>query len=115
MFTIGIFTTHIPYIAFVAFYAFFVLFGVGKASSGDFTSGENQILKVYHTQTFTADHHGVHDSASGEISASAVYSPGSNETPLPHTKYLHKDFLTGNFKQLLTYTSLFCRPPPSLI
>lgn len=28
MFTVGIFTTHIPYIAFVVFYAFFFLFGV---------------------------------------------------------------------------------------
>ena len=28
MFTIGIFTTHIPYVAFVVFYAFFFLFGI---------------------------------------------------------------------------------------
>lgn len=35
MFTFGIFTTHIPYIAVVAFYAFFLLFGVEKASSGE--------------------------------------------------------------------------------
>jgi hypothetical protein len=33
MFTIGIFTTHLPYIAFVVFYAFFLFFGVNKASS----------------------------------------------------------------------------------
>ncbi len=30
MFTVGIFTTHIPYIAFVVFYAFFFLFGVNS-------------------------------------------------------------------------------------
>ena len=30
MFTVGIFTTHIPYIAFVVFYAFFFLFGINS-------------------------------------------------------------------------------------
>ncbi len=38
MFTFGIFTTHIPYIAVVAFYAFFLLFGAEKASSGEIHS-----------------------------------------------------------------------------
>jgi len=32
MFTIGIFSTHLPYIAFVFFYALFFLFGVQKSS-----------------------------------------------------------------------------------
>ena len=44
MFTIGIFTTHLPYIAFVVFYAFFLLFGVNKASSGEIQWGESNIV-----------------------------------------------------------------------
>jgi hypothetical protein len=44
MFTIGIFTTHLPYIAFVVFYAFFLLFGVNKASSGEIQWGESSII-----------------------------------------------------------------------
>ena len=35
MFTFGMFTSHIPYIALVAFYAYFLLFGVDKASKGE--------------------------------------------------------------------------------
>lgn len=38
MFSFGIFSTHIPYIAFVAFYAYFLLFGVEKASKGELQS-----------------------------------------------------------------------------
>jgi hypothetical protein len=115
MFTIGIFTTHIPYIAFVAFYAFFILFGVGKASAGDFTSSDNQIQTIYHTQVFTANVHGGTHASLYDISAPAIFSPGSNQTPIPHKKYHYKEFQTGNFKQLLNCPSLFCRPPPAII
>jgi hypothetical protein len=115
MFTIGIFTTHIPYIAFVAFYAFFILFGVGKASAGDFTSNDNQIHKIVHAHSITADSYEEYNSSLCDTSVSAIFSPGSNEKPIPHLKYLHKEFLSGNFNQLLICTSLFCRPPPVLI
>ncbi|MBN2635490.1 MAG: hypothetical protein JXR61_04410 [Prolixibacteraceae bacterium] len=40
MFTVGIFSTHIPYIAFVLFYAYFLVTGVNKAVSGEISSGE---------------------------------------------------------------------------
>ncbi len=40
MFTFGIFTTHLPYVAFVVFYAYFLLFGVNKANSGEIENGE---------------------------------------------------------------------------
>jgi hypothetical protein len=35
MFTIGIFSTHLPYVAFVFFYALFFLFGVRDYSSAE--------------------------------------------------------------------------------
>ncbi|SHF58345.1 hypothetical protein SAMN05444274_106270 [Mariniphaga anaerophila] len=43
MFTIGIFTTHIPYIAFVCFYAFFFLFDYQKNFDEEAAIGEKNI------------------------------------------------------------------------
>jgi len=40
MFTVGIFSTHFPYIAFVLFYAYFLIAGVNKAVAGEISSGE---------------------------------------------------------------------------
>ena len=44
MFSFGIFTTHIPYIAFAVFYAYFLLFGVEQVSNGKIQSSENHLL-----------------------------------------------------------------------
>ena len=35
MFTVGIFSTHLPYLAFVFFYAWFILFGIQEVSNGE--------------------------------------------------------------------------------
>jgi hypothetical protein len=45
MFSVGIFSTHIPYIAFVAFYAYFLLFGINQSSSGKFQTAD-KVLKI---------------------------------------------------------------------
>ena len=69
MFTFGIFTTHLPYVAFVVFYAYFLLFGVNKASSGEIENGEKfcktewiaqkhfnkEDVKVFHYSDFSCD------------------------------------------------------------
>ena len=44
MFTVGLFSTHLPYIAFVFFYAYFLIFGIQKASNGDFSNDEKTLL-----------------------------------------------------------------------
>lgn len=49
MFTFGIFTSHIPYVALVAFYAYFVLFGMGKASKGEIVAESKNPL-IYEIQ-----------------------------------------------------------------
>jgi hypothetical protein len=46
MFTFGIFSTHLPYIAFVLFYGFFFLVGIEKASAGEMGEGEKLIPEV---------------------------------------------------------------------
>ncbi len=43
MFTFGLFTTHIPYIAFVVFYAWILLTGVGKANDGKIQLTEHSV------------------------------------------------------------------------
>lgn len=52
MFTVGLFTTHIPYIAFVCFYAFFFLFGYQKISDEKFPAKEKFNA---HTFVFNTD------------------------------------------------------------
>jgi len=46
MFIIGIFSTHIPYLAFVFFYAFFFLFGYQKISDEKFPTEEKSNLHI---------------------------------------------------------------------
>lgn len=47
MFTVGIFTTHIPYVAFVVFYAYFLIFGVEKASKGEIQTPGKKFTTEY--------------------------------------------------------------------
>lgn len=51
MFTVGIFSTHIPYIAFVLFYAYFLVTGVNKAVSGELSSDE----EFYKTEIYASE------------------------------------------------------------
>lgn len=53
MFTFGMFTTHIPYVALVAFYAYFLLFGMEKASNGEILA-ESKNPFIYELQV--SDH-----------------------------------------------------------
>lgn len=43
MFTVGLFSTHLPYVAFVLFYAVFFFFGIEKVSAGESQEGEQFI------------------------------------------------------------------------
>ena len=43
MFTVGIFTTHFPYLVFIACYAWFLLFGVEQAHEGKIQIAEKSI------------------------------------------------------------------------
>ncbi len=45
MFTVGIYSTHLPYIAFVLFYAVFFLLGIEKASAGKLTENRQIVSK----------------------------------------------------------------------
>jgi hypothetical protein len=55
MFTVGLFSTHIPYIAFVFFYAFFFLFGIQKAHAGELSGTEKVSVVASYQITETED------------------------------------------------------------
>lgn len=112
MFTFGIFTTHLPYVAFAVFYAYFLLFGVNKAVSGEIENGEKlcktewtarnhfnkEDVKAFHYSDFHCDEiqnqrHSVFEAKPGII-------------PL--------EFQASFFISEKYFTQLFCRPPPAV-
>ena len=113
MFTIGIFTTHIPYIAFVVFYAFFLLFGVNKASSGEIQRSEKQlVIKAPSSELTNAN---AADSGSYHYQQGAgIFSPGTNEFFIFREKTRQARFNNENIRHCCFTQALFSRPPPVL-
>jgi hypothetical protein len=113
MFTIGIFSTHLPYIAFVVFYAFFLLFGVNKASSGEIEWGENNlVLKVPAGESIGSDsaeslNYHYHQGA-------GIFSPGTNEHSAFTETIQHTSYPPENIRKWYFSQALFSRPPPVL-
>lgn len=109
MFTFGIFTTHLPYIAFVIFYAGLMIFGGEKSSAENNFNGEDFISKVI------AASDGVYNDLSGAeydadffsddifISARKIYLAGISYTPCT---------ITIPYKETNFQYSWFSRPPP---
>lgn len=112
MFTIGIFTTHIPYIAFVFFYAFFFLVGIQKAHAGELSDTDKvSVAKIS-------------DVSSGLVSetddeACISYFPAFSDNPVkrnlspPETA---RKFLISNDLPAVSIEfdfSRFSRPPPA--
>ncbi|TNF40327.1 MAG: hypothetical protein EP310_09100 [Bacteroidetes bacterium] len=109
MFTVGIFTTHIPYIAFVVFYAWFILFGVSKAVSGEIENGE----KCCKTEWVAEKNYHFSDSNSGNfyINPGILNYNGFEEIQFKR-KIIHPEYDFFEYKQDYFCSSLFCRPPP---
>ena len=116
MFTIGIFTTHIPYIAFVVFYVFFLVFGVNKSSSGDIQPDKKYFSFEITKGSVSADK--VSENPSDyHYSGPGVFSPRSNENSdvfvsignLQHqSHYILKKWHCN------IYPAQFSRPPPAV-
>jgi hypothetical protein len=113
MFTIGIFSTHLPYIAFVVFYAYFLLFGVNKASSGEIQWGDSSIV-------LKAPEKEVAETGSADISnfhfhdAAGIFSPETAEFFVFKENIQHASFYPENIRQCFFSQALFSRPPPVL-
>jgi hypothetical protein len=110
MFTVGIFTTHLPYIAFVFFYAFFFLIGIQN------NSDENPVKEK----------HSLHSLANS--SSDIKYEADSNyniKNPGPGNPHVNSRIFSG--KEIFEYYyppntcfyyadiqfELYSRPPPA--
>ena len=113
MFTIGIFSTHIPYIAFILFYAYFFVAGVNKAVSGEIPNGENVIkTEIYTSNSFT----------DFDVDTYHFFCKVSDSDRIAQ----HEDFLfkrkinypvhsLRKIKAKFYYSSFFNKPPPFLV
>lgn len=111
MFTVGIFSTHLPYIAFVFFYAFFFLFGIPKATTGELSSGE----KVLQTETQLVQnivYSGEEDFSKNQVSHFYFYHSANFELAF-REKPTFPDSHRLKVKQSDFCYSRFGRPPPA--
>jgi hypothetical protein len=112
MFTVGIFTTHIPYIAFVVFYAFFFLFGVNTPPENDIKISDSKFKIELQTSQSFADANAIsnyHYQTDFDFS-----KHNSFENSLFKRKINHQCSLKTLHWQYFYNSSLSNRPPPSL-
>jgi hypothetical protein len=113
MFTVGIFTTHIPYIAFVVFYAFFFLFGVNTSGKEEIQVSDSKFKIEYQSNNSFADSDAdsnFHYQTDFDFSAHTNFEKSLFKQKLNHQCAfitVHWNYCSSN--------SLFSRPPPSLI
>jgi hypothetical protein len=111
MFTIGIFSTHIPYIAFVCFYAFFFLFGYQKIAEED-TSTEVKFTR--NELTTTIDNQFSDNSRNSDFDDFQISNVPKNERIIYVDKIM-KFRIPPNeqFQPEIFGFSNFSRPPPA--
>ncbi len=110
MFTIGIFSTHIPYIAFILFYAYFFVAGVNKAVEGEIPAEEN----FHKTEIYASDNHrnlNV-DTYQFLCEISDQVKSASFVDFLFQRKINYPEYSSTKFRNEFYFESIFCRPPP---
>lgn len=110
MFTVGLFSTHLPYIAFVFFYAYFLIFGIQKASNGDFSNDEKTLL----AEARIIDHF---DTVSQQNSFhyanfNLIESKASEKKLLLEKRIKYNCFIRDKLVNTKFLFPLFSRPPP---
>lgn len=111
MFTFGIFTTHLPYIAFVFFYAYFLIFGIEKGSNGQIQISEKSITVEFHLNSFSEDSFSNSVCYYHEINYS-LPKDSVEETDIKQKWKTNKNF--AKKPEIFVGNALFCRPPPAL-
>jgi hypothetical protein len=112
MFTFGMFTSHIPYIALVAFYAYFVLFGMEKASKGELVV-ENKNPFIYEIQV--TDNFDGFNSGCFYYQTSALHAEYSKFEDFIFKRKLSQPALNDNLHYRFFYIpNTSNRPPPIL-
>ncbi len=114
MFTLGIFTTHIPYIALVVFYAFFWIIGVNKASSGELQLFESRISVESPTFEVLVEDDQHHFKNSKSLLEQQFLATNYNVAFAALQKLKHKCFHPEIQPVTNTGLTLFSRPPPFL-
>lgn len=112
MFTVGIFTTHFPYIAFVVFYAFFFLFGVKVPVEENIQVNNSKFNIELQTSKSFAD---TNADSNFHYQTDTDFSTQTNFEESLFKRKLNNQFtlITVHWQYCL-YNSLFSRPPPSL-
>lgn len=112
MFTFGIFTTHLPYIALVVFYAFFWIIGVNKAFSGELQPAEKTIFIEFAAGEYFTETDQNDAITCANFSDQHFLTNDYNVAFAVLQKLKHKCIAFENQPHLSLHTSLFSRPPP---
>ena len=112
MFTFGMFTSHIPYIALVAFYAYFVLFGMEKASKGELVA-ENKNPFIYEIQV--ADNFDGFNSGCFYYQAADILAEYSKFKDFIFKRKLNQTALNDNLHYRFLYIPTTSNRPPPVI
>ncbi len=114
MFTFGIFTTHLPYIALVVFYAFFWIIGINKTSSEDIQFDGIKVSLESPLDEGIGETFKEYLNDSQNFCYPDFSPPGSKKDFTVRKKLKYKGFHPDKYRQYCFYTALFSRPPPFL-
>lgn len=110
MFTFGMFSSHIPYIALVAFYAYFLLFGMEKASKGEIVA-ENKHSFIYEIQV--SNHFNATNSGCFYYHAADLHAEHSSFEDFIFKRKLSRKALTDKiYYRSFILPATSNRPPP---
>lgn len=113
MFTFGIFTSHLPYVAVVAFYAYFLIFGVNKAINGEIQLSDNQFKTELQSSNSFAD---LNDDSNFYYQNNFdFYTHSQFEEIIFKRKIKYQNSFFAELLQTGFNTSCFSRPPPSIV
>jgi hypothetical protein len=110
MFTVGIFTTHFPYVMFIAFYTWFLLFGVDQVQEGKIKISEKSEQIGYHVNHAKASSVNVYHFLQPENYASTGLKNYNNLI----IKQKWRTYFTPFASQDCFLEGSFCRPPPAI-
>jgi len=109
MFTVGIFTTHFPYIAMVVFYAYFLIFGVDQANNGEIRLADHSVKIEQHVNNFQATTVPAFDFFSLHVTKASEQAVICHLNTQQHWKLSRRHSF---YIQEYVEESQFCRPPP---
>ncbi len=110
MFNIGIFSTHIPYIAFVVFYAYFLIFGTQKPAEND----DQTVVRSAFITEVLADQNMADLNSQNDTYKCDFILTSDFETFIFKRKIKHRMNCTSFVHPDKFFTSLSNRPPPAL-